>query len=127
MCEFELSEDDEHDDGAVTASSTSLTAYLQVEGANPASDAACMTFEDALSNDSHSPDWNDQFVSCHSILSEGEWTGADGAACEHVATPKSSTPRVQKPASNRKMQRSSSMKSFFSSICCRIDAVESRP
>lgn len=129
--EFESSEVGELDEGAVTARSTSLTAYLQLEGANPASDAACtslMMFEDALSNGSESPDWNDQFVSCHSMLSEaGEWTGADSAACghvgEHVATPKSSSTPRQKSASNRKMQRSSSMKSFFSSICCRIDAL----
>ncbi|KAG0598776.1 hypothetical protein M758_12G099800 [Ceratodon purpureus] len=131
--EFELSEDGELDDAAVTANSTSLTAYLQT---NPTSETGCinvMTFEEALSDGSQSPDWNDQFVSCHSMLSEaGGWTPvANGAACghvgEHVATPvkSSSTPRQLKPsASNRKMQRSSSMKSFFSSICCRIDAVE---
>lgn len=121
--EFAVSEDDgDHDDDVpVGARSDSLAAYLQLEAAGvnniPSSvDAAnCL---DALSNGSHSPDWNGQFVSCHSVLSDGEWTGA---ITGRVPSPKLSTPRVQK---SQKMQRSASMKSFFSSICCRIDAVK---
>lgn len=111
------SEENEEDDTVVTASSRSLAASLQ-SVADPSDQARSSTvFEDALC----SPDWNDQFVSCelNSILSDGEWTGmADGAdrhgISEHIATP----PRHK---SHKPIQRSSSMKSFFSSICCRVD------
>lgn len=132
--DFDASEDEE-DDTVLTASSRSLAASLQLEagsvsqGTEPNSDLArsSAVFEDALSTGSRSPDWNDQFVSCHSILYDGEWTGADAGrtGSEHIdATPISlsvrSTPR-HKSLNSQKIQRNSIMKSFFSSICCRID------
>jgi len=119
---------DGEDDTFVTASSRSLVAVSQ--GADPSDQARSSTvLEDALSAGSRSPDWNDQFVSCHSILYDAELTGAD-AGSERIATPASlsvrSTPRHKSLKSRKSIQRSSSMKSFFSSICCRIDA-EKKP
>ena len=125
--------DDEDEEAAVTSSSKSLAACIQLErsasqGTDP-SDIALnsVAFEDALSTGSRSPDWNDQFVSCHSILSGGELSGADVGRHrgEQAATPTSmsvkSTPR-HTSLNSQKMQRSSSMKPFFSSICCRINS-----
>jgi hypothetical protein len=129
--DLETSEDDD-DEAAVTANSASLAACLQLErsasrGTDPSDTArASIAFEDALSIVSRSPDWDDQFVSCRSRLSGGEWTAADAGphSSEQTATPMSisvkSTPR-HKSLNSQKIQRSSSMKSFFSSICCRID------
>ncbi|XP_024364814.1 uncharacterized protein [Physcomitrium patens] len=131
--EFEASEGGEGDEQvAVTASSTSLAACLQFErsvsqGTNPSDPVRISSiFEDALSSGSRSPDWNDQYVSCHSILSDGEWTGADAGRHETGPTTvpmgiSATTPR-HKLLNSHKIQRSASMKSFFSSICCRIDA-----
>ncbi|KAG0555253.1 hypothetical protein KC19_12G156000 [Ceratodon purpureus] len=132
--DLEASEDE---DDELAASSASLPACLHLErSASQGTDAydtarASLAYEDALSTGSRSPDWNDQFVSCHSILSGGEWTGSADAlrlSSEQTATPMSisdsvkSTPRHKSLSSQKAMPRSSSMKSFFSSICCRVDA-----
>lgn len=130
--EFDFSEleGEVADSHSVAAVSTSLAAYLQLEASNsPDAARTSAPFEDALSTGSRSPDWNDQFISCHSILSDGEWTGKDMG--ERIANPVSSTSAKPSPRQTRKstphsprMQRSSSMKSFFSSICCRIDTAK---
>lgn len=110
------SEDNGEDYTVITASSRSLAGSV----ADRSDQARSSTvFEDALSTGSRSPDWNDQFVSCHSILFDGESISlTDGVSRELIATPMHSTSRQN---SHKPIQRSSSLKSFFSSICCRVD------
>lgn len=116
---------------AVTARSPgSLAAFLQLEMGDNGDDDICGSMLDAVSNgSSHSPDWNGQFVSCHSILSDALTEQNGGSPnSKSLATPKQDSKlgqnsnSVQKAA--QRMQRSTSVKSFFSSICCRIDAVQ---
>jgi hypothetical protein len=124
IADFDIASEDGEDDTVVTASSRSLAAVSQ--GADQSDQARSSTvFEDALSTGSRSPDWTDQFVSSHSILFDGEWSGAD-AGSERITTPASlsvrSTPRHKSLKSHKSMERNTSKKSFLSSICCRIDS-----
>jgi len=128
IADFDIASADGEDDTVVTASSRSLAAVSQ--GADQSDQARSSTvFEDALSAVSRSPDWTDQFVSSHSILFDGEWSGAD-AGSERIATPASlsvrSSPRHKSLKSQKTIERCSSKKSFLSSICCRIDS-EKKP